>query len=121
METKTIEKRIERIKQELQKIGPMRPGSLSKQYSACTKAGCKCVDPENPQKHGPYYQLSYVHKGKSTTRFIRPPFVREIKRQLANYKKFKKLTQEWVNLAMLQATMQLDALRKKQSKLLLMN
>ena len=116
MKEKTIEKQIERIKKELQTIGPMRPGSLSKQYSSCTKEGCKCVDPDNPQKHGPYYQLSYVYKGKSTSRFIRPAFVRDIEKQLVNYKKFKKLTGEWLELAVRHSTSKLEALRKKQSK-----
>jgi hypothetical protein len=115
MPPKTIQKRIERIKKNLLKIGEMRPGSLSKQYSACEKEGCKCIDPVNPQKHGPYYQLSYVRKGKSTTRFIRPAFVRDIERQLANYKKFKSLTDEWVGLAFQYSTLKLESLRKMKS------
>ena len=78
----------------------MRPGSLSQQYSACQKPGCKCVDPTHPQKHGPFYQLSYTHLGKSTTQFVRPQFVPEVRKQLANYKKFKALTQQWVTLAL---------------------
>jgi len=112
MQPKTIEKRIERIKEELRKIGEMRPGSLSRQYSVCAKDGCKCMDPVNPQKHGPYYQLSYVRKGKSTSRFIRPNFVKDIKRELANYKKFKGLINEWLELAIQQSTLKLEALRK---------
>lgn len=100
MQTKTIETRIMRVKQELQKIGEMRPGSLSKQYSACQKVGCRCVDPVNPKKHGPFYQLSYSHRGKSTTQFVRPQFVTEVRRQLAAYKKFRVLTDEWVALAL---------------------
>lgn len=116
MQPKTIEKRIERIKKDLLKIGEMRPGSLSKQYSACEKEGCKCIDPVNPQKHGPYYQLSYVRNGKSTTRFIRPAFVRDIERQLANYKKFKNLTEEWRDLAIQHATLKLESLRKMKEK-----
>jgi hypothetical protein len=78
----------------------MRPGSLSQQYSACQKPGCKCVDPVHPQKHGPFYQLSYTHGGKSTTQFVRPPFVPEVRKQLAAYQKFKALTQQWVTLAL---------------------
>lgn len=89
-----------KLKTELSKIGDMRPGSLSQQYSACQKPGCKCVDPVNPRKHGPFYQLSYSHQGKSTTQFVRPQFVAEVRRQLATYKRFKTLTQEWVALAL---------------------
>jgi hypothetical protein len=100
MQAKRIESQIEKVKAELLKIGDMRPGSLSQQYSACQKPGCKCVDPVNPQKHGPFYQLSYSHRGKSTTQFIRPQFVPEVRKQLAAYKKFKALTENWVALAL---------------------
>lgn len=116
MQQKAIGKRIERIKKELQKIGEMRPGSLSKQYSVCTREGCKCMDPDNPRRHGPYYQLSYVRKGKSTSRFIRPQFVRDIEWQLANYKKFKKLSDEWLTLAIEHSSLKLDMLRNKKLK-----
>ena len=60
-------------------IGAMRPGTLSQQYSACQKPGCKCVDLIQPQKHGPFYKLSYSHQSKSTTQFVRPQFVPEVK------------------------------------------
>ena len=92
MRKEQLEAQIEKLKAELLKLGPMRPGSLSQQYSACQKPGCKCVDPVHPQKHGPFYQLSYTHGGKSTTQFVRPPFVPEVRKQLAACKKFKALT-----------------------------
>ena len=47
----------------------MHPGSLREQYNVCGKAGCRCKDPKKPQKHGPYYQLSYTWRGKSSTPF----------------------------------------------------
>src|SRR6266576_103163 len=100
MRKEQLQAQIEKVKAELLKLGPMRPGSLSQQYSACQKPGCKCVDPVHPQKHGPFYQLSYTHGGKSTTQFVRPQFVPEVRMQLANYKKFKALTQQWVTLAL---------------------
>lgn len=80
MQAKGIEKQIERIQRDLMALGPMRPGSLSPQYTACEKLGCACVDPLHPKKHGPFYQLSYSHAGKSTTRFIRPGYVTQIKK-----------------------------------------
>lgn len=108
MNLERLGQRIERIKQELQGIGPMRPGSLSKQYTVCGKAGCRCADPRQPRKHGPYFQLSYIHRGKSTTQFIRAPFVREVRVQLANYKRFRRLTDEWVALSIEHARLALD-------------
>jgi hypothetical protein len=116
MQAKRIEIQIEKVKSELLKIGDMRPGSLSRQYSACQKPGCKCVDPVKPRKHGPFYQLSYSHRGKSTTRFVRPQFVPEVRKQLANYKKFKRLTEEWVALALELTKLKMEEARSAASK-----
>lgn len=116
MQVKRIEAQIEKLKTELLKIGEMRPGSLSTQYSACQKPGCKCVDPVKPQKHGPFYQLSYSHRGKSTTQFVRPQFVPEVRKQLATYKKFKALTQKWVALALELSKLKMEKARSAASK-----
>ena len=96
---KLLEKKIEKIKQQITALGDMHPGSLSKQFNICGNPKCRCKDPDNPKKHGPYYQLSFVHKGKSTSRFINKEYVTEVKRQLANYKKFKLFVNEWKELA----------------------
>ena len=79
MQTKRLETRIMKLKTEISEIGEMRPGSLSQQYSACQKRGCKCVDSVKPKKHGPFHQLSYSHRGKSTTQFIRPQFLTQVR------------------------------------------
>jgi hypothetical protein len=100
MQIEKLQKRIEKIKTELHLIGEMRPGSLNKQYTKCGRANCRCQDLKNPKRHGPYYQLSYVHHGKSTTQFIKGMHVKEVKTQLANYKKFRALTAEWIDIAL---------------------
>ena len=105
---KNIEKRIERVKQQLLLIGEMRSGSISKQYNVCGNPGCRCKDKLNPQKHGPYYQLSYVHRGKSSSQFIRQEFLAQVTAQLANYKRFKKLVDLWIDLALQHARIKLD-------------
>jgi hypothetical protein len=116
MQVERLEARIEKVKAQLLKVGLMRPGSLSKQYSACQKPGCKCVDPVKPQKHGPYYQLSYIHRGKSTTQFVRPQFVPEVRRQLAAYKKFKALTEQWLALSLELSKLKMDLARQAPSR-----
>jgi hypothetical protein len=100
MQRKRMEIRVEGIKRQLQQIGDMRPGSLNQQLTVCGRPGCRCQDPSTPQKHGPYFQLSYVHQGKSTTQFIPKDLVSPVARQLDNYKTFKALTAEWVGLAL---------------------
>ena len=113
MQGKRIEKQLERIKRDLLALGPMRPGTLSRQYAACQKPGCACVDPVNPKKHGPFYQLSYSHQGKSTTRFVRPGYVAQIKRELAAYKRHRELTQQWVALALTLSQLRLEQARRE--------
>jgi hypothetical protein len=115
MPPKGLETQIDRIKQELRSIGPMRPGSLSQQYSVCGKPGCRCVDPSRPRKHGPYYQLSYVHRGKSTTQFVRPAFLSEVKAQLANYKRFRRLVDQWVHVSLELSRGRLEELKRSGS------
>jgi uncharacterized protein DUF6788 len=94
-----IERRIEAIKRSLTKLGPMHPGSLSEQYNVCGKPRCRCKDPKKPRRHGPYYQLSFTMQGKSTSRFVRPERVAEIRRKVENYKRFRELLNKWVDLS----------------------
>ena len=101
--TKTIQKletQIAQIKTQLQRRGPMRPGSLSRQYNVCGKPGCRCKDRAHPRRHGPYYQLNYVYRGKKTSRFIRTEILGQVRTELANYKKFRRLTDQWIGLAL---------------------
>lgn len=108
MQSKRMEIRVEEIKLELQKVGEMRPGSLNKQLTSCGRAGCSCQDSKKPKKHGPYFQLSYIHQGKSTSQFIQKDLVPTVSQQLKNYKIFKSLTTEWVKLALTIAKKKLD-------------
>ncbi len=93
-----IERQIEKIKRELVAIGDLRPGSLSKQYNVCGTPGCRCKATP-PQKHGPYFQLSFSRKGKSSTRFVKKDDVSTVKKQLQNYKRLKILVDRWIDLA----------------------
>lgn len=100
MQVKKMEARVGKIKLALQKVGEMRPGSLNKQMTVCGRSGCACMDTKTPKRHGPYFQLSYVHQGKSTTQFIQKELMLTVSRQLENYKTFRSLTMEWVDLAL---------------------
>ena len=101
--TQTIEKleaKIDQVKAQLQNQGPMRPGSISRQFNVCGKRGCRCKDPKHPRRHGPYYQLNYVYRGKKTSRFIRKEVLKQVRTELSNYKSFRKLTEQWIGLAL---------------------
>jgi hypothetical protein len=58
----------------------------------------RCKDPRRPHKHGPYYQLSFTWRGKSSSRFVRREQVPEMRRKLAHYKRFRELVNRWVDL-----------------------
>jgi hypothetical protein len=94
----TITKQIERIKAELMSLDNMRPGSLSVQSRSWG---------------GEYWQLSYTHRGKCHTEYVREKNREEVQRQVANYRHFRELTKQWVDLAIerckLQATRGTDS------------
>ena len=81
-----IEKRIEKIKEALSKIGPMRPGSLTCQYK----------DPR--EKSGAYWQISYTRSMRSRSDYVRSEGVEEVQKEIASYKRFKTLMEEWIDL-----------------------
>jgi len=82
-----IERRIARIKEALQEIGPMRPGSLTRQYR----------DPK--ERIGGYWQISYTRQMRSRTEYVRPEWVAETRRQIVTYKRFKRLVDQWLSLS----------------------
>ncbi len=98
MTQKQLDTKINKVKEQILNIQGMRPGKMTKQFNVCGVAGCRCKDEKNPQKHGPYFNLSYAYLGKKKTQFIRDQFAQEIERQNTNFKKFKKLTQMWITL-----------------------
>lgn len=111
LNTTQIAERIARLKQELADLGPMRPGSLSEQYNVCGTPGCHCKDPKKPRKHGPYYHLNYTRGGKARTQFVKAADVRGLRAELEAYKRFRALTEEWVELSLERARLERAAAR----------
>ena len=91
-----IHRRIERIKTDLAAIDEMRPGSLTEQFKA-------------PGDRRGYYQLSYTQGGRSRTEYVAREVVRDVRRQVANYKRFKALTGEWVELSIEQSRLKIKS------------
>jgi len=96
MDTKEIsrlERKIQRIKEELMTIQDMRPGRLSQQA-------------HDPGKQRLYWQLSYTHRMKSRSEYVRPEWLARVRTQVKAFRRFKELTQEWVDLALEYAKLQ---------------
>jgi hypothetical protein len=105
----SLEAQIAKLKQAIVRRGDLRPGKLSQQYNVCGKADCRCkADP--PQKHGPYYQLSFTRNGKSSTQFVRNEDLAVVRQQLRNYQRLRELIDRWITLGM-----ELSRLRLQQS------
>jgi hypothetical protein len=102
----TLERQIERVKRDLVALGDLRPGSLSTQYNVCGTPGCRCKAIP-PEKHGPYYQVSYTRKGKSSTKFIKQKDLPAVRKQLKNYERMKLLMERWIDLATELSTLRL--------------
>ena len=94
------EEKIQRIKQELQELGPMRPGSITRQYR------------RPKEKKRPFYQISYTHQGRSHSEYVRPENLRALRQETKTFRKFRKLIDRWVAPAL-----KASKLRHAESKL----
>ena len=82
------EKRIRALLGAMTALGAMRPGTLSVQY-------------RNPgEKKTPFNQLSYTHKGKSRSQYVRPESLAAVRKEVETYKKFRLLIAEVTDLSL---------------------
>ncbi len=100
-----IEKKIAGVKEKLMTIGEMRPGSLTYQYQR----------PE--EKKGGFYQISYTYRMKSKTEYVKAEFVQDLRRQILTFKRFKKLTQQWIDLAIQHSQIKITLAKEGKIKL----
>ena len=100
-----IKKYIAGVKKKLMSIGEMRPGSLTYQYQ------------RPKEKKGGFYQISYTYQMKSRTEYVRPEFVEDLKNQVAAFKRFKKLVQLWIDLAIKHSHLKIKLAKEKSAKL----
>ena len=83
-----FDRRIQRIQAQLAQLGPMRPGTLTRQYR------------RPQQQQGAYYQLSYTYQMKSRTEYVPKGQVGPVRKEIAVYQRYKKLTAQWIDLAL---------------------
>lgn len=104
-------RKIETVKRQLDKITDFRLGKLSQQYNVCGNPTCRCkANP--PQKHGPYYQVSFTRKGKSSSRFVKEQELELVQQQLADYNTLRTLVDKWIDLGTELADLRLTEYRK---------
>ena len=91
-----LESEINKTKQMLLELGDMRPGSLSKQMRKAK------------EKYGAYWQLSYTHMGKGRTEYIKPETLNQVKTEVANYKRYRKLSDRLVKLSIEKSRLKME-------------
>ncbi|MCC6474949.1 MAG: hypothetical protein IT514_14540 [Burkholderiales bacterium] len=94
---------VREVKQALDALGPVLPGSISKQWNVCGKPGCRCKDPDRPQRHGPYYQLSFTAAGLSSTLLLKPEELAVARQCIRRYRRFRELNAQLVRAYVAQA------------------
>ena len=78
-----LETEIAAIKVRLAGLGRMHPGSISAKKRT---------------RGGEYHQLSYSYLGKGHTMYVRPQEVPALERELENYRRFRELASQWLQL-----------------------
>lgn len=82
------EKRVRTLLARMTALGAMRPGTLSVQYRNPTK------------KKTPFNQLSFTHKGKSRSEYVRHENLAAVRKEVATYKKFRLLIEKITHLSL---------------------
>jgi len=102
---------LKSIQKEISKLGLMLPGKIRTQWLQCKTKGCRCMNEESPQKHGPYNQLSFTFAGKSSTLNIKDEDIKTAQEYIENYQKFKELSKKLVLASI--AEIRRDGLKKR--------
>lgn len=101
---KRTEENIERIKRELLGLGPMRPGLITRQYR------------QPKEKKKTFYQISYTRHMRSRSEYVRPENVAVLRKETANYKRFRRLINRWIELALKASQLRVRQTTKKHRK-----
>lgn len=97
-EREHLEKRRAELLAELASVGDFRPGSLVGRYRRCGKPTCHCAT-DTAGGHGPSWSLTRQVAGKTVTRIIPAGAVEQTQQQLDEYRRFRHLTRELVEVS----------------------
>lgn len=86
------------MKAELTRLGDLRPGSLVERYRRCGKANCHCAG-TGAAGHGPTWSLTREVAGKTVTTVIPSMAVEQARLQIAEYRRFRTLSKEFVEVS----------------------
>ena len=94
----SLEERRQELYFELGQLGDFRPGTISVNYRSCGRSNCVCATAGHPG-HGPQYLWNTSQSGRRRAQNLRlGPEVTKVEREIANYRRFKELCGELVEI-----------------------
>ena len=97
-----LESKIAKLKCELVELGPMRPGSLTRQ-----------VRRKENKPYGEYWHLSYTHAGKGRTEYVPPVCVQLITEEIENYRRFKSLLEKLLSYSIELSKLKMEIVKEQ--------
>ncbi len=86
--------RIAELHHKLSGIKYLSSGTLQKRLKRCGNPACRCA--KDPQaRHGPYYEWSFVQRGKLKHRTLTPEQAELMRLAIGNYRRLKRLLKTW--------------------------
>ena len=93
-----LRRRRDEIRDELARVGDLRPGSLVGRFRRCGKPNCRCAR-EGEEGHGPSWSLTRAVDGRTVTRIIPADAVERTRKQIAEHRRFRALAGELVEVS----------------------
>ena len=93
-----LQEKLVALRAALSTTADMRPGSLLQRYTRCGKPTCHCAREGDPG-HGPIWSLTHEVAGKTITKSIPSAALDSTRAQIAEYKRFRVLVRELVQLS----------------------
>ena len=94
MPNPVVPEEVSAVASQLADPRPMRRGSVSERYVKCNKAGCACADRDDA-RHGPYYSITRVVKGRTKSRWLDTEQARQVREQVSTGQKFRELVEAY--------------------------
>ena len=94
MPNSVVPEEVSAVASQLAEPRPMRRGSVSERYVKCNKAGCACADCDDA-RHGPYYSITRVVKGRTKSRWLDTEQARQVREQVSTGQKFRELVEAY--------------------------
>lgn len=93
-DSSAAQRRIEKIRSQIESFDLVCSGSLIERTKTCGKPNCRCAtDPE--ARHGPYNEWSWREGGRLVHKIVTPEQAQCLRQAIENHRKIKALLDSW--------------------------